>query len=190
MWASADAHTKGNRVPIRSRRYVSRTCIIAALGLAWFPALCTAQESNLPVHTLTQLFSTVPAPSLLLAGRGVSADIKAEPRDLSFSRRTETTAPRLGVFLPLYASFAGLQAVDAHSTMRALGAGGSERNPLLRDLASRPAGLFALKAGVTASTIFLTEKLRVRNRVGAMVLIAALDSIYTMVVVHNYRAVP
>ena len=50
--------------------------------------------------------------------------------------------------------------------------------------------LVALKAGVTASTILLTEKLRVRNRVGAIVLMAALNSAYAMVVVHNYRTIP
>jgi hypothetical protein len=72
--------------------------------------------------------------------------------------------------------------------MSALQNGGTERNPLLRDLAGRPAGLLALKAGVTASTIFLTEKLRKKHPVGAVVLMAALDSFYATVVVHNYRA--
>ena len=47
-----------------------------------------------------------------------------------------------------------------------------------------------MKAGVTASTIFLAEKLRVKNLVGAVVLMAALNSAYAMVVVHNYRAIP
>ena len=92
--------------------------------------------------------------------------------------------------LPLYASFAGLQALDAHSTVRALQNGGSEANPLMRGLADRPAALYAVKAGVAASAILLTERLRPRHRVGAVALMAALDSLYTMVVVHNYRAIP
>lgn len=92
--------------------------------------------------------------------------------------------------MPLYLSFGALQSLDAHSTILALRAGGREQNPLMRDLASRPAGLVALKAGVTASTILLTERLRSKHRVGAMVLMTALNSAYAMVVVHNYRALP
>ena len=58
-------------------------------------------------------------------------------------------AKSLGVLLPLYASFAGLQALDAHSTTRALQNGAVEGNPLIRDLAGQPVKLLALKAGVT-----------------------------------------
>jgi hypothetical protein len=186
----AIADTKGIRVPIRVRRYLHRILITAALGLGIFPTICRAQESNLPAHTLTQLVGTMPAPSLSAAGDIVAPDERTGQRHASTSPVIETASSRLGVFLPLYASFAGLQALDAHSTVRALQAGGSERNPLLREIAGRPAALFALKAGVTASTILLTEKLRVKNRVGAIVLMAALDSVYAMVVVHNYRAIP
>jgi hypothetical protein len=119
-----------------------------------------------------------------------SIDTPLERHDPSITRVIETPrSPRLRVVLPLYASFAALQTLDAHSTTRALRDGGVERNPLLADLAKRPAALYALKAGITASTIFLTEKLRARHRVGAIVLMAALDSFYATVVVHNYRAI-
>jgi hypothetical protein len=74
--------------------------------------------------------------------------------------------------------------------MRALENGGIESNPLLRDLAGQPAALIAMKAGVTASTIFLVERLRPKHPVGAIVLMAALNSFYATVVVHNYRTVP
>jgi hypothetical protein len=112
-----------------------------------------------------------------------------EPLHQSSDRVAEVAPLRLGVLLPLYVSFAGLQALDAHSTMRGLRAGGTEQNPLLRGIAGRPAALVALKAGVAASTILLTESLRVRNRAGAIVLMAALNSVYAMVVTHNYQAI-
>ena len=118
------------------------------------------------------------------------ADDPVEARDSSISQVTESVAARRGVLLPLYASFAGLQMLDAHSTTRALRNGGVESNPLLRNFAGRPGALFALKAGVTASTILLAEKLRAKHRVGGIVLMAALDSFYAMVVVHNYRVIP
>ena len=96
---------------------------------------------------------------------------------------------RLGVLLPLYASFAGLQALDAHSTMRALQNGATERNPLLGDVAGQPAALFALKAGVTASTISPDREAAPETPWwAAIALMTALDSFYAMVVVHNYRA--
>ena len=163
-----DAPTKGHCVSFLSWRFTPRVVIVAMLGIASCPSICSAQDPDLPLHAATPDFTVMPPASAAL----------------------EAPAPRLGVLLPLYVSFAGLQMLDAHSTMRALRAGGSERNPLLRDLADSPAGLLAVKAGVTASTILLSEKLRVKHRVGAMVLMTALNSAYTMVVVHNYRASP
>ena len=144
----------------------------AALGLVCHPAAVHAQDANVAARAL------------------VSADQSIEMlpsiSDVAESRRPQ----RLGVMLPLYASFAGLQALDAHSTLRALQSGGSEANPLMRNLADRPAALYAVKAGVAASAILLTERLRPKHRVAAIALMAALDSVYTMVVVHNYRAIP
>jgi hypothetical protein len=157
------------RVQIRVRQYVHRVIVTAAFGLACLPTLCQAQESSLI------------AP----------ADELADARQPATSRSPEAApAKGLGVLLPLYASFAGLQVLDAHSTTRALQNGGVEGNPLVRNLASQPVTLVALKAGVTASTILLTERLRKKNRAGAIALMVALDSVYSMVVVHNYRAIP
>jgi len=92
--------------------------------------------------------------------------------------------------VPLYASFASLQMLDAHSTLRAVRAGGVEQNPLLRGLADKPAALVAIKAGVAVSTIAVADKVRGRSRVGAIALMAALNSAYAVVVAHNYRTVP
>ena len=92
-----------------------------------------------------------------------------------------------GVLLPLYASFAALQALDAHSTLRALDAGATEANPLMGGLSRTPAALLAVKAGIAASTIYLVEKVRSRSRGAAIALMAALNSLYATIVAHNYR---
>jgi hypothetical protein len=89
---------------------------------------------------------------------------------------------------PLYVSFAVLQALDVHSTTRAVNQGGVEANPLLRGVAQQPAALIAVKAGGAASTIWLSQKLARRSRTGAFVLMTAVNSAYAMVVAHNYRA--
>jgi hypothetical protein len=92
--------------------------------------------------------------------------------------------------VPLYVSFAALQALDAHSTLRALNAGAAEANPLMGGLAGKPAALVATKAAVAASTIYLADKVRVKNRTAAIALMAALNALYASIVVHNYGAVP
>ena len=174
---------------IRVRHYVHRVVVTAALGLACLPALCHAQESSLAATP--PLPSAAPAPLHTTTNSIAPADEPADARQPAMSRSPEAApAKSLGVLLPLYASFAGLQALDAHSTTRALQNGAVEGNPLIRDLAGQPVKLLALKAGVTASTILLTERLRKKNRVGATALMVALDSVYSMVVVHNYRAIP
>ena len=157
---------------IRVRHFAHRVFMTAVLGFACHPTIAHAQETSLAARAL------------------VPADQSIEIRP-SISETVESRTPQsLGIMLPLYASFAGLQVLDAHSTVRALQNGGSEANPVMRDLASRPAAFYAVKAGVAASAILLTERLRPKHRIGAIALMAALDSLYTMVVVHNYRAVP
>jgi hypothetical protein len=139
----------------------------------------TARAQELVLH---------PAPSsdlpLLAAVPDTLLSVEAAP-----AQRSDAATDR-GVLVPLYVGFASLQMLDAHSTVRALRAGGVEQNPLLRGLADKPAALVALKAGVAASTIALADKMRTRSRVGAIVLMAALNSAYAVVVAHNYRAVP
>jgi len=95
-----------------------------------------------------------------------------------------------GVLVPLYVSFAALQALDVHSTLRAVDAGGVEQNPFLKGLVNQPAALIALKGGIAASTILVADKLQRHSRIGAIVAMAALNSVYATVVAHNYRAVP
>jgi hypothetical protein len=79
--------------------------------------------------------------------------------------------------------------LDAHSTTRALASGAVEANPMMRGVAGNPAALVAVKAGVTASTIVVAEKLRSRSRVGAILFMAALNSTFATIVAHNYQAV-
>jgi hypothetical protein len=105
-----------------------------------------------------------------------------------FAQEPGTVAPATRSLVPLYVSFAALQALDVHSTTRALNGGGAEANPLMRGVAHQPAALIAMKAGGAASTIWLTQKLAKRSRTGAFVVMAAVNSAYAMVVAHNYRA--
>ena len=88
----------------------------------------------------------------------------------------------------MYATFATLQALDGFSTLKALSAGGREANPIMAGVVGSPVGLFAVKAGTTAATILLAERLAKRNKVASFVMMAALNTGYAAVVAHNYRA--
>lgn len=95
---------------------------------------------------------------------------------------------RPSALVPLYISFATLQALDAHSTMTALDHGARETNPVIRGAMTMPAGMVALKAGTAVGVIYLTEKLWKRNRVAAVLTMVALNSAYVTIAAHNYRA--
>ena len=90
--------------------------------------------------------------------------------------------------VPLYVSFAALQALDIHSTLIALDRGGThEANPLMAGIVERPAALVAVKAATGAGIIYLTERVRKHSRTGALVMMAAFNSLYATIVASNYR---
>lgn len=104
------------------------------------------------------------------------------------AQELRTARERPPALVPLYISFATLQALDAHSTLTAVEQGARETNPLVRGAMTMPAGMVALKAGTAVGVIYLTEKLWKRNRVAAVVTMIALNSAYVTIAAHNYRA--
>jgi hypothetical protein len=103
--------------------------------------------------------------------------------------RLGSEAPRQerpGALTGLYVSFAALQALDAHSTLRAVDNGALEANPLVAPIADRPGLMFGMKAAAAVTTIVLAEKLWRRNRVAAVVLMVAANAAYAAVVASNY----
>jgi Domain of unknown function (DUF5658) len=105
-----------------------------------------------------------------------------------FAQERAPGAPSAKPLGPFYVSLGVLTALDVHSTTRALNAGAVEANPLMRGVADQPAALLAVKAGGAAATIWLTHKLARRSRTGAIIVMAAVNSAYAMVVAHNYAA--
>jgi hypothetical protein len=99
----------------------------------------------------------------------------------------EAKRERPAALVPLYLTFAGLQAVDVHSTLQALDNGARESNPMVRSAMGHPAGMFVLKSGTAVGVVFLTERLWRRNRVAAVVTMIALNSAYATIAAHNYR---
>jgi hypothetical protein len=93
---------------------------------------------------------------------------------------------RPSVLVPLYVSFATLQGLDIHSTLRAPEFGGREANPIVDGMLGSPAAFIAAKVGMTASIYFVSERLWKRHKTAAVLTMIALNSTYGAVVAHNY----
>jgi hypothetical protein len=116
---------------------------------------------------------------------------QSRPTDtpLAVQPAVERGAPRGALMTSLYVSFAALQALDAHSTIRALDRGARESNPMIAPFADNTGALIALKAGTAAGVIYMTDRVRRHNRLASIVIMAAANSAYATIVARNYRIV-
>ena len=94
---------------------------------------------------------------------------------------------RPAALTPLYVSFATLQALDLHSTMKGVAGGGAEANPAMKPLVSQPAAFMVAKVAATAATVYVSERLWRSHRVAAVVLMLGVNSAYAVIVASNYR---
>jgi Domain of unknown function (DUF5658) len=156
-------------------RLLTLPCILLALllvGSPEFPALDRA---------LAMAFSPAPVAPPAIEAEG---EVPQPPAP----DRASPPATRRGIIVPLYLSFAALQALDVHSTMAALERGGTrESNPVMAGVVGTPAAFIALKAATGAGIIYLTERVRARSRTTAVIMLTAFNSLYAAVVARNYR---
>jgi hypothetical protein len=97
-------------------------------------------------------------------------------------------AERRGALITsMYVSFIALQALDAHSTIRALDRGARESNPVIEPFAHNTPALIALKAGTAAGVLYMTDRVRRHNKLASIVIMAAANSAYATIVARNYR---
>jgi Domain of unknown function (DUF5658) len=147
---------------------------VAVFFSAGIAAPAAAQQTTLPApHETADLASLDPV-------------LASPPPALAADRASHRRPTAL---IPLYASFATLQALDLHSTHYALGRGAVEANPLMGTVANNEVGLMAIKAAGTAGVIFASERMWTRNKAAAVVFMIAANSAMAWVVQHNYRAV-
>ena len=99
----------------------------------------------------------------------------------------ERTPARPTALVPLYAGFATLQALDYASTTRALAGGNArEPNPMMGGIVGNRAAFVAVKAAAATAVICAGEKMWKKNRVAAVIFVAALNGAMTAVVARNY----
>jgi cation transport ATPase len=102
------------------------------------------------------------------------------------SRASQPLPDRPSLLSPLYVSFATLQVLDIHSTLRASSFGAREGNPLVAVLLASPVAFVASKAAITTGLIYASEGLRKRHPRAAVLMMIGLNSAYALVVAHNY----
>jgi hypothetical protein len=124
-----------------------------------------------------------------ISGRAEPIDFQSLQIDtpLTVQPAADRSSRRGLLITSLYVSFIALQALDAHSTIRALDRGARESNPMIAPFAENTAALIALKAGTAAGVIYMTDRVRRHNRVASIVIMAAANSVYATIVARNYR---
>jgi hypothetical protein len=105
----------------------------------------------------------------------------------AFGAEKETQQKRPAALPFLYVTLGATQAWDIYSTSVALHAGAKESNPAAAPFARNGGSMIGLKAATMASTIFFAERLWKTNRVGAVVMMVAINSASAAVSIHNMR---
>jgi len=165
-----------------SRRVVAAAALVLASVLRFGAADANAQELRLSQDSRVSFLASDNAPLAVQPPMAVEAEpAPAEVVKPSFDPN------RNKMLLPLYASTAILQALDVHSTMQVLKYGGGEGNPMLQGIVANRPAFIAAKAAVAASTIYAVSRIGKRSKLGAIVTTAAINSVYAMVVSHNYK---
>lgn len=111
----------------------------------------------------------------------LAAPVGAQPA------KSDVRPERPRALVPLYVTFAALQALDVHSTMHAVNGGARESNPVVRGALDSPAQMILMKTATAAGVVVLTERLWRRNRTAAVITMIALNSAYLTIAAHNYR---
>lgn len=164
------------------RQFVLVLGLVSAVAAA--PAAAQDNPSSSPADLPLNLaaLSTPAVPLALTTPATPAGQIFTKP-PIALEQR------RPSALVPLYVSFASLQALDAHSTARALDRGAVEANPMMKGLAGNTAGMLAVKAAATTGVVYSAERIWKRNKTAAVLFMVAANSAMGWVVQHNYRAV-
>ena len=167
---------------------LSWCCLL--LGGANTPLGAQDAAVSTPLPASERLFQNIfPVSSHI--GPGASSARLASAPIAAAETREETsgaqTSPPPHAFSSLYVGLITAQALDVHSTIRALDAGHKEANPLMRWATDSPITLVAFKTAATAGTMYIIERVRKKHPKRALVLLGVIDSAYVFVVAHNYR---
>lgn len=182
--------------PTRRSRRSPVSCVLVVTTLAWLSAASLASADGLPDRSTTPQAASPCAPAAEVVCPAATCVLTEQADDGSQAASVPahvvpsvvgSTTRRPHALIPVFASYAVVQALDVHSTLRALNAGAVEQNPFMTPLVRHPVAFVGLKAAITAGTIFAADRLSRHHRLAAYCLMFAMNSAYAVVVAHNYR---
>jgi hypothetical protein len=194
------AATRGGTQATRPEKVVAMfrslpSVVIASLAFLTLGVVAPAQAQELMTANgiaNTVLFPVTPLASAPVAraddanATSTKADGEQGP---TFTRASFTPQSRRPLALPaLYAAQVALQVLDVHSTYSAINRGGVEANPLMKGVVDNQGAMMAVKAGVAAGTIWISERMwKKGNRAGAIATMLVVNSVTAAVVANNYK---
>lgn len=171
------------RVSMFSRR-AALTVLVALWFAPGFVAEARAQERTgapaLPVSFSTA--AVLPIGESIRLFEPAPAELPA-PIVQPFRRFNNPDSPLL---VSLYVATGLTQALDIHSTIKAIDRGGVETNPMLSGITGNKPAFIALKGAVAAGSIYAARKLARKNKVAAIATLVAINAAYGFVAHHNY----
>jgi len=87
----------------------------------------------------------------------------------------------------LYGATILIQALDAHSTLRGLSAGGVEVNPVIQPFTNHHVLFVAIRGSIAAAMIYSTHSMARKHKVAAVLLNAGVNCAYGAIISHNYK---
>lgn len=149
--------------------------VVVSFG-TWSAAPVAAQT-----ETATPIADAVNTTVQFVSADQVAAQI---PRDIRRQPGRSWTTP---LIVALQATTVATQALDVHSTMKAIDRGGVEANPVMAGIVKNKAAFIGVKAGLGAGFMYATHRMAKRSKVSAIVTAAAVNSVYLLVAHHNYK---
>jgi hypothetical protein len=154
-----------------------KTFVTALVALTLSPCFVRSAAAQEP-SARPNFYSVMAAPLADAPARAPMFDGKA----------ASVERPRPSIFMTsLYTTTAIVQGLDAHSTLKAIHAGATERNPMMTPFTAHPPAFVALKAGAAAGLIFAGRRLARHSKLQAAIALIAIDSTYAIIAAHNYR---
>ena len=145
---------------------------------------------SVPGLAIAQQPSAVGLAGALAAADLASSDLAPEisASTANADAKSPIVAPRTdgrGSLVALSVTSAALQGLDAYTTLAALNRGAQEANPMMRGAVRNPAVFVAVKASMTAATIYAAHRLWPRNKAAAVAVLAISNGVMATVVAHN-----
>ena len=162
--------------------FSTASTLMLTLALSAAPGDSTAAvpDASVPIAEAATTVALAPSTHLPSVSLPLGGVLKTAPW-------MRERAHRPGALPVLYATLGAMQGLDIYSTRRALHAGATELNPVMRRPSRNTGAMMAVKALSTAGSIYFTERAWKKNRKGAVILMAVVNGVTAAVVANNLR---